>query len=145
MSISRTVELEQKQGGRKLDRIGGYFTCLRAIRGKTPQAMEELLGFQPGLFASGVVVFRFQALPSLAQFELRGYTQLPGGESFDGIVVRQAGARRPEFFSPAGGPLNYIPGLGVEQWELSRGVLLPAFELQRVAASERFTEWQRLV
>jgi len=141
LSLSRTLELERKQG-RKLDRVGGYFTCTRAIRARTPQAMEAILGFAPGFFSSGVSVWKLTHLPTPDQFELRGYTQLPGGNPFDGIVLRQNGLSRPQFFSPTGGHLDYIPGLAVEQWELRAGLLLPASELERVPSGAKFTSWR---
>ncbi len=142
LSLARTVELERRQGGKKLDRVGGYFTCLRAIRFKTPREMEDLLGFAPGAFSSGVSVWKFKTLPTADEFELRGYTQLPGGDPFDGMVLRRSGAARPEFFSKDGGKLDFIPGLAVEQWELRRGLLLPAIEMERVSPGMKFTNWQ---
>lgn len=141
LALSRTLELEQKQG-RKLDRVGGFFTCARAIRVKTPEQMEAILGLAPGSFASGVSVWKLNYLPTADQFELRGYTQLPGGETFDGIVLRRSDLPRPQYFSPTGGHLDFIPGLGVEQWELRRGLLLPASELERVPAGSKFTNWR---
>ena len=141
LSLARTSELEQKQG-RTLDRVGGYFTCVRAIRVKTPQEMEDILGFAPGSFGSGVSVWKLNQLPTPDQFELRGYTQLPGGEAFDGIVLRRSDLPRPQFFTQTGGHLDFVPGLAVEQWELRRGLLLPASELERVRAGTKFTKWR---
>jgi len=142
LSLARTVELEQKQNGRKLDSVGGYFTCLRAIRLKTPREMEDILGFAPKSFASGVSVWKLKMLPTPDQFELRGYTQLPGGNSFDGVVLRRPGAARPEFFTAEGAKPAFIPGLAVEQWELSRNFLMPAIELERVPPGAKFTNWK---
>jgi hypothetical protein len=141
LSLARTMELERNQG-RKLDRVGGYFTCARAIRVKTPRDMEAILGFSPGFFSSGVSVWKLNHLPTPDQFELRGYTQLPGGNPFDGIVVRRTGLPRPQFFSPTGGHLDFIPGLAVEQWELRSGLLLPASELERVPSGATFRNWR---
>ena len=141
LSLSRTLELERRQG-RKLDRVGGYFTCARAIRARTPQEMEAILGFAPGSFASGVSVWKLIQLPAPDQFDLRGYTQLPGGEPFDGIVLRRGGYLRPEFYSQTGGHLDYIPGLAVEQWEIRKGLLLPASELERIPAGAKFNNWR---
>ena len=142
LALARTEELEQRQGGRKLDRVGGYFTCARAIRFKTPTEMEEILGFAPGSFASGVSVWKFQWLPTADQFELRGYTQLPGGQPFDGIALRQSDLPRPQFFTKEGAAPQYIPGLAVEQWALKPNLLLPAIELERVPFGVQFTKWR---
>jgi hypothetical protein len=138
LSLKRLAELEGNNGGRKLERLGGYFTCLRALRGKKPTDMEEILGFTPGSYSSGASIWKFTSLPSASQFELRGYTQLPGGNAFDGIVLRVPGAARPQFFTEAGDPAEFIPGLAVEQWELLPGILLPAIELIRLGPDQRF-------
>ena len=90
---------------------------------------------------SGACLFKFLSLPAPDQFELRGYTQLPAGNPFDGIVVRSLGAR-PQFFDHSGDPSVFIPGLGVEQWELKRGLVLPAMELARLAPDQKFTQWR---
>jgi hypothetical protein len=140
LSIARTIQLE-KQGGRPLDRVGGYITCIRAVRFKTPQHMEDILGFAPGSFASGVAVWKLKFLPAPAQFELRGYTQTPQGKNFDGIVLRRSDRDRPQYFSRDGVPSPYPPGLGVEQWEIKKDLLLPAVELDRVLPGTRFTKW----
>jgi hypothetical protein len=142
LSLARTLELEQKQGGTKLDSVGGYFTCVRAVRFQMPQTMEDILGFAPGTFVSGVSVWKLKTLPPANQFELRGYTQLPGGDPFDGIVFRRSGMARPEFFTNEGTAPKFIPGLAVEQWELLPGLLVPAVELERVPPGKMFTKWQ---
>ncbi|HEV2474604.1 MAG TPA: hypothetical protein VGS41_18150 [Chthonomonadales bacterium] len=139
LSLARTQELEQKQAGRKLDSVGGYFTCARAIRSKTPKDMEEILGFQPGTFRSGVSVWKLKSLPRADQFELRGYSQTPAGKEFDGIVIRRSDLPRPQYLPKTGDP--YIPGLGVEQWELRTGLLVPAIELERLSYLTRHLKW----
>ena len=104
--------------------------------------MEDILGYAPGTFASGVSVWKLKTLPTPDQFELKGYTQLPGGDPFDGIVLRRPGAARPEFFTKEGAKLKYIPGLAVEQWELLPELLVAAVELERVPPGTPFTKWQ---
>jgi hypothetical protein len=136
ISLDRLSGLERTNGG-KLDRVGGYFTCLRAVRRKNPRQMEALLGFAPGFYSSGASIWRFLALPLEDQFELRGYTQLPGGNPFDGIVLRVAGSNRPLFFGKTGEELTYIPGLAVEQWELKPGFLMPAMEIARLGPDQQ--------
>jgi len=106
-----------------------------------PLEMEDILGFMPGFFASGVSVWRLNGLPTAAQFELRGYTNTPGGEAFDGIVLRRSGLPRPQFFTKDGAPAVYIPGLAVEQWQLADNILVPAVELERVLPGQQFTKW----
>jgi len=141
LSMSRKIELE-KENGKELDAVGGYFTCLRNIRAKTPAEMEDILGLQQGSFSSGVAIWKFKELPKSNQFNLRGYTQTPGGENFDGIVIRRNDRSRPEFFERDGSPAKYPPGLAVEQWEVCKGILLPATELDRVAYGAKFLGWR---
>jgi hypothetical protein len=129
MAMTRVIELESKNGG-KFSSVGGYITCLRNVCGKTPEEMEAILGFEKGTFSSGVSIWKLSALPKAAEFELRGYTYLPGGEKFDGVVLRRVEQPRPEYFDQHGKPSKFPPGLGVEQWELR--ALLPATEMQRV-------------
>jgi len=57
------------------------------------------------------------------------------------VVHRHAGSAGPEFVSKDGAKLDYIPGLGVEQWELRPHLLVPATELERVAPGTKFTKW----
>jgi hypothetical protein len=141
LSMNRTRELEEKQGGLKLDKVGGYFTCLRAIRAKTPAEMEAILGFENGTFSSGVSVWRLNSLPEPGDFNLRGYTQSPGGDPFDGLVIRRSDLSRPQFLAKDGTPARYPPGLGVEQWELKKDLLISATELERVPAGAKFMRW----
>jgi hypothetical protein len=105
-------------------------------------SLEDIVGFAPGTFASGVSVWRHHDLPAPDQFELRGYTQLPGGQPFDGIVLRRPGAARPEFFAKNGSKLDFIPGLAVEQWELRPKLLVPCTELERVLPDAKFAQWR---
>jgi hypothetical protein len=98
--LARLAGLEQKNHGKPVETAGGYFTCLRPIRGKTPAEMELILGFARGYYSSGAGIFKFLSLPAADQFELRAYTQLPAGNPCDGIVVRSLG-ERPEFSTTA--------------------------------------------
>jgi hypothetical protein len=68
--------------------------------------MEAILGLATGYFISGVSVWKFKQLPTPDQFELRGYTQCPDGETFEGIVLRENGAPRPKYFARDGKPAN---------------------------------------
>lgn len=141
MAATRAAELEGKLG-KKLGSVGGYITCLRNVCGKTPAQMEDLLGFQKGAFGSGVVLWKLDRLPKPEEFELRGYTYLPGGERFDGAVVRRSNLPRPQYFEKDGTPSKFPPGLGVEQWELSPGVMVPATEIQKVPFGATSMKWR---
>ncbi|MDX2154417.1 MAG: hypothetical protein SFV54_26990 [Bryobacteraceae bacterium] len=134
ISMDRKAELRAQYG--PLTKMGGYFTVLRAVQGRTPEEMEDILGFARGYLRSGASVWRFKRLPLPAEYELRGYSQLPGGSPFDGIVLRPEGATRPEFYGKKGEALTYIPGLAVEQWELK--ALVDAEEIGVAAWGQRF-------
>ncbi len=142
MPITRVLELERQDGSHPLQGVGGFFTCMRSVMSKTPEEMEAILGLGPGYFKSGVSIWRFQQLPTPDQFELKGYTQCPDGENFEGTVLRETGAPRPKYFKKDGTPATFIPGLGVEQWTLKSGIILPAVELERVAVGQQFKQWR---
>jgi hypothetical protein len=141
MSLMRLGELESKAGG-NITRVGGYFTCLRAVRGRTPDEMEDLLGFARGYLGSGAAIFKFTDLPKADEFELRGYSQLPDGETFNGIVIRRPGQQRPQYLDKNANALTFIPGTAVEQWTIRKGLELPAVLLERVMPGLRFTNWR---
>lgn len=104
--------------------------------------MEDILGFTPGFFGSGVSVWKLKDLPTIDQFELKGYTQLPGVEPFEGIVLRRPDIPRPQFFKRDGTRPDFVPGLAVEQWELQKGLQVAATELERVPFGEKFRKWR---
>ena len=140
MSINRLMELE-RQCNHPLDGVGGYITCIGKLRAKTPAEMEDLLGFQKGTFGSGVSVWKLKSLPKADDFELRGYTYLPGGNTFDGTVIPRSGASRPDYFDQHGALSKYPPWLGIEQWEIRPNVILPATELERVPFGAKLMRW----
>ena len=140
MSMARVSELEAKLG-KRLDSVSGFITCLVNVLGKTPSDLEDTLGVQKGAFASGVVIFRLNTLPKSSEFQLRGYTYLPNGARFDGLVLRRSDMQRPTYFDKNGNPSKFPPGLGVEQWEINPDVLIPATELERVPFGAKSMKW----
>ena len=85
----------------------GYCTTLKYLVGRTPAEMEPIIGLAEGSkLLAGAEIFRVAPLPEAGTFELRGYTQCPGGIPTDapGYVAH---------------PI-YPPGLGVPQWDLAR-------------------------
>lgn len=136
MPLARLMEIVKRNGGRPLRGVGGYFTEFRYVRLRTPEKLEATLGFARGYLASGVSLWKFDALPSPSDFELRGYSQCPGGNPFDGIVVRFEGAERPQYLAKNGAPAAFPPGLGVPQWELRSGFQIAATEICRLAPGQ---------
>ena len=144
MSLVRLASLQRDYG--VVSQVSGYITVRRAVFGRSPMEMADILGFHPSLFMSGVSIWKLNALPTDDQFELRSYTNLPKGLPLNPpdeekvLVVRQPGRARPYFFDKKNGhELEYPPGLMVEQWELTQRV--PATEIQKVLPSQRFTSW----
>jgi hypothetical protein len=96
-----------------LQKVGGYITQEKYIVGKTPAEMERLLGLPAGELKNGASAMRLNRLPNPNEFELRGYTNTPGGLPYNP------------------GDL-YPPGLGVPQWQISRGIQIPASPIKLV-------------
>ena len=136
MSLVRLASLQRDYG--VVSQVSGYITVRRAVFGRSPMEMADILGLHPSEFVSGVSIWKLNVLPADDQFELRSYTNQPGGRPFDGVVVRQPGRARPYFYEN-GRESQYPPGLMVEQWELTQRV--PATEIQKVLPSQRFTSW----
>ncbi len=85
----------------------GYISQDKFIKGRTPEEMEGILGFdaRPGqqYLDQGADIYHFARLPEPHEFALKGYTQLPGG-------------------APWAGHPQWPPGLGAPQWELTKPV-----------------------
>lgn len=107
------------------DRMAGYCTTVKYLRGCTPAEMEARLGLRAdSKLALGADIYRVDPLPSAAQFEFRSYSTLPGGIATDDPAYRA----HPD----------YPPGLGVPQWELvdyPQDLLVP---LASLGPGERF-------
>jgi len=114
ISMERGLKLGLVDGSKRLASVQGYITAEKFIRGRTLQAAERILGLKAGELKDGAVVLKLTSLPASSQFELRGYTNTPGGERYTG------GA--------------YPPGLGASQWELITS--LPATVIKVVQSGE---------
>ncbi|MDP4024916.1 hypothetical protein Q8W71_19990 [Methylobacterium sp. NEAU 140] len=85
----------------------GYCTTLKYVVGRTPAQMEGIVGLaDDSKLRAGAEIFTVAPLPAPGEFDLRGYTQCPGGVPTDapGYVAH---------------PI-YPPGLGAPQWDLAR-------------------------
>jgi hypothetical protein len=103
----------------------GYCTTFKYVVGRTPLEMESILGFAArSKLANGAEIFLVRPLPAPHQFELRGYTQLPGG------VPTNA----PGYTAHA----DYPPGAGAPQWELSDHLQSNLSRLASLGPDERF-------
>jgi hypothetical protein len=137
ISVTAMQSLEKDQGG-KIARLGGYFTSLKNVITRTPDEMEDILGYKKGTFSAGVSIWKFNELPKPEQFDLRGYTQCPNGKPFKGSWMTRSDQKRMIYFDKNGNEPDYPPGLGVEQWRVAEGVQLPATELQRLPYRAQF-------
>jgi len=82
----------------------GSCTSLKYIIGRTPEEMGRLVGLRTKL-ALGASVYVVRPLPGPAEFNLRGYTQTPGGVA----------TSDPKYVADP----EYPPGEGVPEWHLS--------------------------
>ena len=99
--------------------VTGYITQLKFIAGKTVGEMEQILGLKPGMLGEGAQILKPNRLPNAGEFNLRGYTNTPGGAPF---VPGSA----------------WPPGLGSPQWQLGQGVQLPGELMGTVAPGQAF-------
>ena len=90
--------------GKVVESASGYFGMSAGMSGRSPLQIAKLLGLKPGDYAQGANIHRLKQLPQKHQFEVRGYTHLPGG------VALPAGK--------SADPGGYGPGEGALQWEL---------------------------
>jgi hypothetical protein len=106
-------------------RMAGYCTTFKFVVGRTPAEMESVLGFAAGTkLAQGAEIYLVRPLPTARQFELRGYTQLPGG------VATNDPAYQPH--------PSYPPGLGAPQWDLTNYPQSGLHHLATVNPGQRF-------
>jgi hypothetical protein len=104
----------------------GYCTTFKYVASRTPMEIEEIVGLAKGSkLVGGADIFLVDPLPAPTQFELRGYTQCPGG-----IATNATG------YIPHPG---YPPGLGAPQWELLGYPQTGLKWIASVAPGQRFT------
>ncbi len=103
-------------------KITGWFTSEIFLVGKSPEDFEQILGFDNRLgreyLVHGVDVFEFTQPIQAGQFDLGGYTYLPGGKPWDGADLR------------------WPPGSGAPQWQLK--VDIPCRFLKTVPRGARY-------
>jgi formylglycine-generating enzyme required for sulfatase activity len=83
----------------------GYITCRKFIAGRSLSEAERILGLRAGELAGGAYLYEFLRLPTADEFDLRGYTQTPGGQPW------HAGSK-------------YPPGTGAAQWEVRKNTFI---------------------
>jgi hypothetical protein len=57
----------------------GFFTHARVARGVTPAELENRLGYRAGRLSQGWTLLFMLVKPTPQEFEVAGYTHLPGG------------------------------------------------------------------
>jgi hypothetical protein len=64
--------------------LTGFFTSQKWLRGRSLSELEGLLGYRPGrLSTKGASVYAFTRVPENWEFDLKGYTNVPGGMNID--------------------------------------------------------------
>lgn len=127
----------------------GFVTKASILRGKPADRLEQELGFQAGRLADGWHLLFLLRKPTADEFQYRGYTQMSGGVAMghlaappdprnaeqrlrdDGVdlaalkantiatVFTLQGPDRLAKVAPVRDGLDYPPGLGQPQWELT--------------------------
>lgn len=100
-----------------LTAVRSCMTQEKNIKVQPPSEIELRLGLPRGTLAGGAHVMALSRLPWAHEFELRGYTNLPGGQRY----------------LPGG---VYPPGSGVPQWELI--VDIPCTPVKVASPGQRF-------
>ena len=100
--LERPVKVVAASRG-ALSQVRGYITQEKYIKGQLLGEIEKRLGLPAGTLSEGAHVMALSRLPQPNEFELRSYTNQPGGRPY----VR-------------GG--KYPPGAGVPQWELTTDI-----------------------
>ena len=77
--------------------LGGFFTAQGWLRGACLADLERLLGYHGQLLAAGAAVYAFQRVPEIFEFELKGYTNVPGGMAPDPAWVAAERAAAPYY------------------------------------------------
>jgi hypothetical protein len=99
--------------------VRGYITQEKNVKDQPLAELERRLGLPKGELASGAYIIALDRLPKPHEFELRSYTNLPGGQTY------QRGGK-------------YPPGTGVPQWELT--VDIPSTTVKVVSPGHTVSE-----
>jgi hypothetical protein len=98
---------------------GGYVTCYKFVGGRSLAEAERILGLKAGELVGGAYLHEFLQLPSEDQFELKGYSQCPGGQNWT--------------------PASAFPaGLGAPQWRIKPGAFIPSRLVAAIQTGGRF-------
>ena len=100
-----------------LTNVRGYITQEKNIKGQLLPEIETRLGLPSGTLSAGAHVMALNRIPQPHEFDLRSYTNLPGGQPY----------------VPGG---KYPPGSGVPQWELV--VDIPSTPVKVVLPGQRY-------
>lgn len=104
--LNRPVKVVPRGQGARSS-TAGYISQEKFLKGRTPEQMEGILGFDGRqgrqYLSQGADIYLFTRVPAPHEFAFRGYTQLPNGQ-------------------PWTGDPQWPPGLGAPQWELTKAV-----------------------
>ncbi len=114
--LERPVKVVALQRG-ALTAVRGYITQEKNVKGQPLPEIETRLGLPNGTLSAGAHVMVLNRVPQPHEFELRSYTNLPGGLRY----------------VPGG---KYPIGSGVPQWELV--VDIPSTPVKVVLPGQRY-------
>ena len=99
-------------------RLDGFFTQQKFIAGQTLTELERRLGYRTGRLSQGAYVYRAEVLPANSDFELYGYSQIPGdrSNSADGQYSR---SKADEIWGTANYDLNKLKNMARNGWRLT--------------------------
>lgn len=98
----------------------GYITCYKFVAGRNLHEVEQILGLRPGELAAGAYLYEFLRLPTIDEFDSRGYTQTPGGQ-------------------PWHAESQYPVGAGAAQWEVRKNSYIPTKLIAAVEPGGKFS------
>lgn len=119
--------------------VSGFVTLKKFLAGKSLQQIESLLGFHQGRLRLGATIAELQYIPSAAEFDLAGYSQVADHRFNKGVlngfdqsklktmvhdVWSQPGEKLVKIIATTRHDPNmtnddqYPPGQGVPQWKL---------------------------
>jgi hypothetical protein len=97
----------------------GYITCLKFVAGRNLTEVEQILGLKPHELDAGAYLYEFLRFPTADEFELRGYTQTPGGQPWHSESA-------------------YPVGAGAAQWEVRKNTHIPSRLIAAIEPGQKF-------
>lgn len=93
-NLLKVVARDHPEAGGPTFAVMGYITLLPTLSGQTPRQMEAMLGLKQGQLLRGAYIYRLSRVPTINEFQPRGYTTLVDGAHLkEGLRQDSAGYR----------------------------------------------------